>query len=217
MTVIKYIFNINKLINDSIIFGLEWIFQATFPTVIFFFIVCFFGWVCLFALVLWIVSERLPQCLSTEKEHAYWQDAFALSWTTFSTVGYGHIYPALASTRDAASGFTPCVWIYTLSALESFVGILYAGICGAILFAKIYRVQSQAPIVFSKALTIRYGELFESSKQVTQLNEKKNSGNLVQDDDKFYDTQSKDIHETYACPVLEVMVANTFGKFLHPF
>jgi hypothetical protein len=37
------------------------------------------------------------------------------------------------------------------------IGILYSGFCGAILFGKVLRIQSQAQVVFSDPILIRYG------------------------------------------------------------
>jgi len=123
------------------------------------FIVVFFSLTVGFAIILWIESDRYPECLSTKKDESYWQDSFALSWTTFSTVGYGHIYPALVEGNDQSS---TCGWIISICAIEAFLGVLYAGLCAAILFAKIYRVQAMATVRFSKALTITYGGVHEA-------------------------------------------------------
>lgn len=42
--------------------------------------------------------------------------------------------------------------------MESFIGVTYAGFCGAILFGKLMRFQSRAPVVFSDPVVIRFGE-----------------------------------------------------------
>jgi len=49
-----------------------------------------------------------------------------------------------------------CSWIVFLCTAESFVGLLYAGMCAAILFGKIGRIQSHAQITFSDAICIQY-------------------------------------------------------------
>jgi hypothetical protein len=41
--------------------------------------------------------------------------------------------------------------------LETLIGILYAGFCGAILFGKVLRIQSYAQVTFSDPLLIRFG------------------------------------------------------------
>jgi hypothetical protein len=79
---------------------------------------------------------------------------FALSWTTFSTVGYGSTYPALGYQN---SNWANCFFINFICSLESLLGIVYSGFCGAILFGKILRIQSQAQVIFSDPIVIRYG------------------------------------------------------------
>jgi len=46
-------------------------------------------------------------------------NAFALSWTTFSTVGYGSNYPTTNGGH--------CFFTHSVVSLEAFIGILYAG------------------------------------------------------------------------------------------
>lgn len=65
---------------------------------------------------------------------AEFSDAFALSWNTFSSVGYGSTYPALG--HQIKGNPTNCILITCIAALESFCGVLYSGFCGAILFGK---------------------------------------------------------------------------------
>jgi len=73
-----------------------------------------------------------PSCTSNNPDpdsgdQSIWQDAFALSWTTFSTVGYGHIHPKLSQKGQ----YEKCGWIITALSVESFNGVLYAGCCSA--------------------------------------------------------------------------------------
>lgn len=86
-------------------------------------------------------------------------DAFALSWTTFSTVGYGSTYPALSNQQDNPNN---CTFITLICSLESFLGVLYSGFCGAILFGKVLRIQSHAQVIFSDPIVIRYGSGVEN-------------------------------------------------------
>lgn len=81
-------------------------------------------------------------------------DGFALSWTTFTTVGYGAVYPATGTEHDKQM---ECVLITLITTIESFVGLLYAGMCAAILFGKVGRIQSHAQVRFSDALCLEYG------------------------------------------------------------
>lgn len=45
-----------------------------------------------------------------------------------------------------------------MCSLESLLGVLYSGFCGAILFGKVLRIQSHAQVIFSDPLVIRYGK-----------------------------------------------------------
>lgn len=51
-----------------------------------------------------------------------------------------------------------CILITLLSTAESFMGLLYAGICTAIMFGKIGRIQSHAQVTFSDAVCVEYGK-----------------------------------------------------------
>merc|ERR1712048_1323116 len=50
-----------------------------------------------------------------------------------------------------------CTLLSVLCAVEAFIGVLYAGFVGAVLFGKVLRVQSRAQVIFSDPLIIRYG------------------------------------------------------------
>ncbi len=81
-------------------------------------------------------------------------DAFYLSWTTFATVGYGSIYPALSNQNNDRAN---CAFISALASFEALIGILYTGFCGAILFAKVLSIRNVAMVAFSDPVVIRYG------------------------------------------------------------
>ena len=69
-------------------------------------------------------------------------------------MGYGSTYPALSHENDSRHN---CFYITLICSLESFLGVLYSGFCGAILFGKVLRIQSHAQVIFSDAIVIRYG------------------------------------------------------------
>jgi hypothetical protein len=69
-------------------------------------------------------------------------------------VGYGSAYPALGYQNSSP---TNCFFINFICSLEALVGVLYSGLCGAILFGKVLRIQSHAQVIFSDPLLIRYG------------------------------------------------------------
>ena len=81
-------------------------------------------------------------------------DAFALSWTTFSTVGYGLVYAGISADKP---GIKECTGMTILVTFEALVGVLFASFCGAIVFGKINRIQSFAQVTFSDPIVIPYG------------------------------------------------------------
>jgi len=81
---------------------------------------------------------------------------FALSWTTISTVGYGNTWPALSKLDDEGA-IIHCPAMNILLMVEAFVGVCFAGACGAILFGKVVQVQSQAQVEFSQPMVLKFG------------------------------------------------------------
>ena len=45
-----------------------------------------------------------------------------------------------------------------VGSFEAFLGVLYAGFCGAILFSKVLRSQNNAQVVFSDPIVVRFGK-----------------------------------------------------------
>ena len=131
----------------------------------------------LFAWFLMLAGNAQPACIvaagspfgeSDTEDATRFSDAFALSWTTFTTVGYGMIYTAVGGDfqpngPDGELAIEPgqCSWVVFLCTAEAFLGLLYAGMCAAILFGKVNRVQSHANIVFSNSVCLQYEEVEE--------------------------------------------------------
>jgi hypothetical protein len=82
------------------------------------------------------------------------------------------------------------LFITAVCSLESFIGVLYSGFCGAILFGKVLRIQSHAQVIFSDPIVIRYGAGVET--------------HLDEGEDEYTDAGKKKI----ACPVLEFRIVN---------
>jgi hypothetical protein len=88
-------------------------------------------------------------------------DALNLSWTTFSTVGYGGISPATSAMfvedmehfRKSGS----CAIMSFLLSFESLVGILFVTFAGAIMYVKLIQFQSNAQVKFSSVMVVKYG------------------------------------------------------------
>jgi hypothetical protein len=139
---------------------LHWTFRSRFAPVVFSMSVIFFTLTILFTFLIYIFAQQRPTCLGgvgTEfggPEGGTFMDAYSLSWTTFCATGYGIVNPAVSVVepdRWKCSGLTILVTV------EAFSGILFASMCGAILFAKIARIQSFAQVKFSDPIVIRYG------------------------------------------------------------
>merc|ERR1740139_1250603 len=114
-----------------------------------------------FAVLMMLFSEiATSECIQpniNDNSRVYMNEMFMLSWTTLSTVGYGNIYPSLGSELSSTGDVEMCGVLSFLCSVESFVGVLYAGFVGAIMFGKIVRLQSHAQVIFSDPIVIRYG------------------------------------------------------------
>lgn len=75
---------------------------------------------------------------------------FALSWTTYSTVGYGNTYPDFQTSIE-------CLPLTLLATVEAWIGILHGAFVGAVLFAKVQSIYCCATVIFSESCVIKYG------------------------------------------------------------
>uniref|UniRef100_A0A7S2H7D9 Potassium channel domain-containing protein n=1 Tax=Helicotheca tamesis TaxID=374047 RepID=A0A7S2H7D9_9STRA len=138
---------------------INWTFTSGFMMVFFSFLCFFMFLIFIFGVFLMWAGEAEPGCIKVGGEffghnpETTLADGFALSWTTFTTVGYGMVYTSTGTEWDDQAS---CSLIVFLCTAESFVGLLYAGMCAAILFGKIGRIQSHAQITFSDAICIQY-------------------------------------------------------------
>ena len=140
-------FDVNTLIADT----LSWSYRTSYLLLAIGFGASYFAFCLFFALLYYWVAVVQPACINSGGVRIgdapgalLFSDSFHLSWTTFSTVGYGVVSPA-----TGASGFdvpSKCVGIGILGSFEAFVGVLYAGTCGAILFGKVLRSQNNAQV-----------------------------------------------------------------------
>jgi hypothetical protein len=175
--------------NHSIAMYLHWMFRVNFFFLFVVMCVAFFALVLFFTAFITIAGRIDSECVRVGSgtfaaSGAPFADAFALSWTTISTVrstfstqivscekinfvdsfissilifrqvGYGTAYPALGYQNSSP---TNCFFINFICSLEALIGVLYSGFCGAILFGKVLRIQSYAQVTFSDPLLIRYG------------------------------------------------------------
>ena len=156
---------------------INWTFHGTFTEVFMTFLAIYMGIMLLFAYFLLLAGNAQPACIVTSGEPfgansdvdaTRFSDAFALSWTTFTTVGYGMIYTSVGGDfhpngpdGELATEPAQCTWVVFLCTAEAFLGLLYAGMCAAILFGKVNRVQSHANIIFSNSVCLQYEEVEE--------------------------------------------------------
>lgn len=147
----------NKFFHRIIVEYFEWTFATSFPVILISFLIGFLTMTAMFGLFFVIMGYvyNNPNCMGGGRESNF-HDAFALSWTTFSTVGYGTFHPK--TTPENGGGVSDCISLNLATAVESFIGILYAGFCSAVLFAKLLRARSSAQVSFSDLACIRYGD-----------------------------------------------------------
>lgn len=171
-----------------------------------FVLVCYLLWVNSFALLLfaainWTWDGAQTQCITTfdfeadqpvQDFHENMEFAFELSWTTFSTVGYGAISPA--------GGHSGCYWIRYICAIEAFVGVIYFGFSGAIFFAKINRILSRAPVTFTSTLCVQY--------DVNHLGNGPVNKNSSSTPAKFHGDNSFDVEAGVEFPIIEFRIVN---------
>jgi len=134
-----------------------WMFSTQFSYLFLYFFMVYYVIIILFTLIIMFVNTMDDPCCQNIPENylvngPIFVNAFALSWTTFSTVGYGNVWPGLVDKTCNS-----CVGIQFFLIIEVFCGVLFAGTCGAIMFGKVERILSQGQIKFSKAIVIRYG------------------------------------------------------------
>mmetsp|Transcript_8269 Transcript_8269/g.15478 ORF Transcript_8269/g.15478 Transcript_8269/m.15478 type:complete len:546 (-) Transcript_8269:135-1772(-) len=205
---------------------INWTFYASFTAVFFSFLVIFFVLCLLFAGFLALAGHFHPDCMVVSGDPygtnpaSKFSDAFAMSWTTFTTVGYGNVYTATGNDFDQSDS-EDCTGVVFLCTLESFTGLLYAGMCAAILFGKVNRVQSHAHLTFANAVCLQYedggielvdDDLSDSDCDVNdsevEEGEKKSGLDISSVSHKV---ARPTFRETFkGCPVLKFQVVNDF-------
>merc|ERR1740139_1953427 len=150
-------YNGNGILTDYLYWSFRTSFFMLFTASLLFFMV----WIFFFAILMIITGMYNTECFSPNFEktssNVYINEVFMLSWTTLSTVGYGNIYPSLGSQLSLEINAKTCSFLSFLCSVEAFVGVLYGGFVGAVMFGKILRVQSRAQVIFSDPIVIRYG------------------------------------------------------------
>lgn len=156
----------------------------------------------LFAFIIYVIAQQQPTCLGGVgntvggPKGGTFMDAYTLSWTTFCSVGYGVVHPAVSATEPHR---WKCVGMTIVVSMESFTGVLFASMCGAILFAKVGRIQSFAQVTFSNPIVIRFGSGVSHDKEDRNKDESEHQRNSLGDVDNF-----ERIHP----PILEFRINN---------
>jgi hypothetical protein len=128
-----------------------WIYQASFFAVLVISLTAYYALVFAFAGVVVAMenaSDRrctfvTDMLLSSESAFEF---AFELSWTTFTTVGYGTVAP---SGED-------CYPIRIGCSLFAFMGLLFNSLSAAIFFSKLERVLAKASVTFSSSICLQF-------------------------------------------------------------
>jgi len=98
--------------------------------------------------------------------------AWTVSWTTFSTVGYGYANPTTPGDymkENFYDGYTGgstdmtafreddyCVLINLVCSMECLIGILFVGFWSAVMFARVHLYQMEAKVAFSSNIVMMH-------------------------------------------------------------
>ncbi len=162
-------------------------------------------------------------------------DAINLSWTTFSTVGYGAISPSTSAYFEGLEGgdidgdgevdgegsghkyFTntgSCAIMGILLSFESLVGILFVSFAGALLFVKLIQFQSNAQVKFSTVMIVKYGDGVEAQ-DIDDINHDDEEDEDEDDSEEHHPTSSrtkKQKEVTTPCPILIFRIVNLLNS-----
>ena len=202
----------NGLLNKY----LFWTFRSRFLTVFFSAVFAFYSITLLFAIFIYWLGINHSKCIHVNGEDfgadtdAPFTDAFALSWTTFTTVGYGSIHPGTSITIGPSYNVAKeCTGIMIVTAMEAFVGILFSATFGAIFFAKVTRVSAFAQISFSDAIIVKYSTGL-TGQQDDDDNDENDDGVSSEDDVSTSSLTYK--RSKLPCPFFEFRIANRLHR-----
>jgi len=184
---------------------LYWTFRKNFFVVLMSAACSFYLFTVSFAILIYLLGKIYPKCIHVNgvdfgETKTRFIDAFALSWTTFSTVGYGLVYPATSATISEDFDAKKCTGIAIITTMEAFVGILFSGVWGAICFAKLTRVSSFAQVSFSDPIIVKYGT------GVTGVVADDEYGSS--DDDELHESENFYKQSKLPCPIFEFRIVN---------
>jgi hypothetical protein len=161
------------------IFGMRWLFSRNLYSLFAMILIVFLLFNYFFAFVLWLIAREAEKsygvvCLggSAEDQEEWFQffDVVNLSWMTFTTVGFGSVYPVSPSREQKASlmdkftayeisqGVKLCNFLTMVLIIEAFVGVMFTSFSAAVFFGKIMSLQRHASVEFSDICVIRTSE-----------------------------------------------------------
>jgi hypothetical protein len=113
-----------------------------------------------------------------------------------SNQGYGNTWPAQMSDKPPQGR---CYFINFVLFFDAFSGIIFVGLCGAILYSRAQKIQSIASVLFSDIVVVRFGSGLYGS-------------GVDYEDDELIQTVGE--VETVPCPIMEFRILNTTGNTL---
>mmetsp|Transcript_23790 Transcript_23790/g.35371 ORF Transcript_23790/g.35371 Transcript_23790/m.35371 type:complete len:522 (+) Transcript_23790:295-1860(+) len=190
---------------------LFWILKSQFSIFALFSCLMFVFITLVFAFLVIVAAHFEPACVTSsifETANSFvarLNDAWQLSWTTFSTVGYGMISPSTSAKftdeMDYLRRDGTCALISFVLSVECLVGILFVSFCSAILYSKLMQFQSNAQVEFSDIIVVKFGHGVQPQDIDDDLSITSNH------------TDSEGLDKTYAedklpCPVLVFRIVN---------
>eukprot|EP00581_Thalassiosira_minuscula_P004174 CAMPEP_0183742562 /NCGR_PEP_ID=MMETSP0737-20130205/64763_1 /TAXON_ID=385413 /ORGANISM="Thalassiosira miniscula, Strain CCMP1093" /LENGTH=465 /DNA_ID=CAMNT_0025978149 /DNA_START=170 /DNA_END=1565 /DNA_ORIENTATION=- len=203
-------------INSVISKYLSWCFRTSYVKLFLVFAASYFAWIIAFAILYYWISLGYPMCVNSNgsmigegEEVRIFGDCFQLSWTTFSTVGYGLIFPATGASDFTVP--TGCIFVGVLGSFEAFMGVLFAGLCTAVVFGKVLRTQNNAQVFFSDPMVVRFGKV--------ELSDGNGGGSLsgspsysawqsVEEEEDVEMGKEEESEKNIPCPSLEFRLVN---------
>ncbi|KAL7482716.1 hypothetical protein ACHAW6_008382 [Cyclotella cf. meneghiniana] len=131
-----------------------WVNESSFLTVLILFLTTYYALVCIFAWILVQTDKKTDGRCALDADQIWttyqqYELAFELSWSTFTTVGYGQVSP---------SGYeNGCYPFRVLCASFAFLGLLFNSLSAAIFFSKLERYLTRSNITFTSSVCLRYG------------------------------------------------------------
>jgi len=184
-----------------------WTFHRNLFLVIFCFSITFVILTIIFAFVIVGLIKIFGQshCLSTEGNYddlpfiGKVNDAWILSWSTFSTVGYGLVSPLKSNNAGDR-----CLFLDWICSFESFLGTIFAGSCAAILYSRVIRFQKKAQITLSDFMTVQFGNQLLSAQEQEKV--------FSDSDDELLQISQSETNCNF--PVMSFRIVNLFHSII---